>query len=111
MSDSSKYQRLKSYLQTHYNFHANLGQYELGDREQFETEVKWRMISDIIDYVDNLDSEDKDEESDFSSILGDYYYYEQPTAAAATLSAVYGADSVPFHFFGSGSDVVCFDLC
>jgi retron-type reverse transcriptase len=54
----SKYENLKSYLQTHYNFHANLGQYNLGDREQLETEAKWRMISDIMDYVDNLDSED-----------------------------------------------------
>lgn len=62
------------------------------------------MISDIMDYVDNLDSEDKEEESDLLSTLGDYYYYEQQ-------SAVYAADSVPFSYFGSGSDVISFDQC
>jgi hypothetical protein len=99
----SKYEKLKSYLQTHYNFHASLGQFNLGDHEQYETEAKWRMISDIMDYIDNLDSsETKDEEFDFS-ILGDYMYYENQTA-------VFAADSVPLNFYGTGSDVISFDV-
>lgn len=104
----SKYEKLKSYLQTHYNFHANLGQYNLGDREQLESETKWQMISDIVNYIDNLDAEDKDEDPDLFSTLGDFNYYESENYYN---SATYAADSVPLHFFGcEGSDMISFDV-
>jgi hypothetical protein len=104
----SKYENLKSYLQTHYNFHANLGQYNLGDREQLETEAKWRMISDIMDYVDNLDLEDnviKFPKTDDATGIFEFPNY----LSAYGEDMIFGADTVPFNAF-AGTDVISFDV-
>ena len=73
MSGSSKYSRLVQYLRTHYTFHAGLGQFNLGERENTESEAKWSLISDIMDFVDNLDLEDlkNDKIIEFPSSLDD----------------------------------------
>lgn len=104
----SKYEKLKSYLQTHYNFHANLGQYNLGDREQLESESKWRMISDIMDYVDNLDAEDnviKFPKTDTATGIFEFPNY----LSAYGEDLIFAADSVPFYGC-EGSDMISFDI-
>lgn len=104
----SKYEKLKSYLQTHYNFHANLGQFNLGDREQFESEVKWRLISDIMDYIDNLDLEDKVIE--FPKTDNATGIFEFPNYLSSYgEDMIFAADTVPFYGVG-GSDVISFDV-
>lgn len=49
------YLKLKNYLQTKYDYYANLGKYNLGDREGLESEYKWRLLCDIMEYVDTLE--------------------------------------------------------
>ena len=55
MSCSNKYDKLVQFINTHHQFHANLGQFVLGDRQQYESEAVWRFICDMKDYIDNLD--------------------------------------------------------
>ena len=55
MSCSNKYDKLVQFINTHYQFHANLGQFALGDRQQYESEAVWRFMCDVKDYIDNLD--------------------------------------------------------
>ena len=60
MSCSNKYDKLVQFINTHYNFHANLGQFVLGDRQQYESEAVWRFVCDVKDYIDNLDAGKED---------------------------------------------------
>lgn len=49
------YQKLKQYLQTKYDYHANIGRFNLGDREGLESEYKWRLLCDIMEYIDTIE--------------------------------------------------------
>jgi hypothetical protein len=55
MMKKSKYSQLKSYLETKHSYYADLGKYNLGDRESMESEYKWRLLCDIMEYVDSLE--------------------------------------------------------
>lgn len=49
------YNKLKGYLQTKYDYYANLGRFNLGDREGLESEYKWRLLCDIMEYIDTIE--------------------------------------------------------
>ena len=55
MKQDNKYNQLKSYLTLKYDYYASLGKYELGEREDSESEHKWRLISDIMEFIDGME--------------------------------------------------------
>ena len=54
----SNYDKLKSYLNAKYEYLAAMGQHNLSEREGAECEYQWRMMIDIMEYVDKLDEMD-----------------------------------------------------
>jgi len=52
---SDKYEQLKSYLNSKYEYLAAMGKHNLPEREGYECEYQWRMILDIMEYIDKLD--------------------------------------------------------
>lgn len=63
-----KYELLKEYLNTKYTYYANLGKFNVTGREAIESEVAWRFISDIMDYVDQLDVDEYNLENKVSDL-------------------------------------------
>ena len=59
MSRSSKYEKLVEYLKTHYTYQLKLNSFSLGNREQNEDDVKRQVYADIMDFVENLESEEE----------------------------------------------------
>jgi hypothetical protein len=55
MKQDNKYNQLKAYLSLKYDYYASLGKYELGEREDSESEHKWRLISDIMEFIDGME--------------------------------------------------------
>lgn len=55
---NSNYERLKKYIETKYDYYAALGQFGLGDRESLESEVSWKIFSDLIEFIDNMEIHD-----------------------------------------------------
>lgn len=51
----NNYHKLKSYIETKYNYHASLGQYSLGERESLESSISWRNYSDLMEFIDNME--------------------------------------------------------
>ena len=89
MSCSNKYDKLVQFINTHYNFHANLGQFVLGDRQQYESEAVWRFVCDLKDYIDNLDAGKEDSNVvDFPRI--------RPTLVSTGNTALYDYDNLTF---------------
>jgi len=135
MSSSNKYDKLVQFINTHYNFHANLGQFALGDRQQYESEAVWRFMCDVKDYIDNLDAGREDSNviefprerptlvsygnTANTTFDNDYIFMEDSIDFSDpdgfTVSAdfptgnFYAADTVPFDF-GSGQDRISFDV-
>lgn len=54
----SNYDKLKSYLNAKYEYLASMGKHNLSEREGAECEYQWRMMIDIMEYVDKLDEMD-----------------------------------------------------
>lgn len=54
----SNYDKLKSYLNAKYEYLAEMGKHNLSEREGAECEYQWRMMIDIMEYVDKLDEMD-----------------------------------------------------
>lgn len=54
----SNYDKLKSYLNAKYEYLAAMGKHNLSEREGAECEYQWRMMIDIMEYVDKLDEMD-----------------------------------------------------
>lgn len=55
----TNYERLKGYLNAKYEYLAAMGKHTLPEREGLECEYQWRMILDIMEYVDKLDELDQ----------------------------------------------------
>lgn len=51
----TNYERLKGYLNAKYEYLAAMGKHTLPEREGLECEYQWRMMIDIMEYVDKLD--------------------------------------------------------
>ena len=54
----TNYERLKAYLNAKYEYLAAMGKHTLPEREGLECEYQWRMMIDIMEYVDRLDEMD-----------------------------------------------------
>ena len=54
----SNYDKLKSYLNAKYEYLVAMGKHNLSEREGAECEYQWRMMIDIMEYVDKLDEMD-----------------------------------------------------
>jgi len=50
-----KYFKIKEYVRAKYDYLASLGRLELGDREGLETDIQWKLISDMMEYMDQLE--------------------------------------------------------
>ena len=133
MSCSNKYDKLVQFINTHYQFHANLGQFALGDRQQYESEAVWRFMCDVKDYIDNLDSGREDSNviefpRERPSLVSygntaamdsmDYITFDDDLCLSldSTITGLEdfdagAADTVSFiNDFGSGQDRISFDV-
>ena len=133
MSCSNKYDKLVQFINTHHQFHANLGQFVLGDRQQYESEAVWRFICDMKDYIDNLDQGKEESnvlqfprERPHLDLIGDIGYGntasmdyisfdEDLDLGFSSINAelppvnMYAADSVSIDW-GTGQDHISFDV-
>lgn len=50
-----KYFKIKDYVRAKYDYLASLGRLELGDRESLETDIQWRLISDMMEFMDQIE--------------------------------------------------------
>ena len=133
MSCSNKYDKLVQFINTHYQFHANLGQFALGDRQQYESEAVWRFMCDVKDYIDNLDAGREDSNviefpRERQSLVSygntaamdsmDYITFDDDLCLSldSTITGLEdfdagAADTVSFiNDFGSGQDRISFDV-
>ena len=69
MSRSSKYEKLVEYLKTHYTYQLKLNSFSLGNREQTEDDVKRQVYADIMDFVENLESEEEIKEKHKNNLI------------------------------------------
>ena len=51
----TKYSKVKEYVRAKYDYLASLGRLELGDREGFETEIQWRLVSDMMEFMEEME--------------------------------------------------------
>ena len=51
----SKYSKVKQYVRAKYDYLASLGRLELGDREGLETEIQWRLVADMMEYMEQME--------------------------------------------------------
>ena len=55
----AKYEKLKEYVKVKYDYISQMGRLEhLGDRESYEMDIKWRMICDISEFIDEIELND-----------------------------------------------------
>ena len=66
---NNKYNQLKSYLTVKYDYYASLGRYTvMGDREAMESEAKWRMISDIMEFIDAMELQEEIKKNEVNTL-------------------------------------------
>ena len=90
MSCSPKYNKLVEYLKTHYTYQLKLNSFSLGNREQTEDDVKRQVYADIMDFVENLESEEEIKEKHKNNLI------------PLDFSATHAADTVSFDFRPDG---------
>ena len=86
MSCSPKYNKLVEYLKTHYTYQLKLNSFSLGNREEREDSIKRTIYGDIMDFVENLESEEEIKEKHKNNLI------------SLDFSATPAADTVPFTF-------------
>ena len=69
MSCSSKYNKLVEYLKTHYTYQLKLNSFTLGNREEREDSIKRTIYGDIMDFVENLESEEEIKENHKNNLI------------------------------------------
>ena len=93
MSCSPKYEKLVEYLKTHYTYQLRLNSFSLGNREQTEDDVKRQVYADIMDFVENLESEEEIKEKHKNNLIPIDF---SGTLAADTVSFDFKPDSLTF---------------
>ena len=93
MSRSGKYNKLVEYLKTHYTYQLKLNSFSLGNREQTEDDVKRQVYADIMDFVENLESEEEIKEKHKNNLIPLDF---SGTLAADTVSFDFKPDSLTF---------------
>ena len=69
MSCSPKYNKLVEYLKTHYTYQLKLNSFALGNREEREDSIKRTIYGDIMDFVENLESEEEIKENHKNNLI------------------------------------------
>ena len=86
MSCSPKYNKLVEYLKTHYTYQLKLNSFSLGNREQTEDDVKRQVYADVMEFIENLESEEEIKEKHKNNLI------------SLDFDRVNAADTVPFSF-------------
>jgi len=93
MSCSPKYEKLVEYLKTHYTYQLKLNSFSLGNREQTEDDVKRQVYADIMDFVENLESEEEIKEKHKNNLIPIEFPHVN---AADTVSFDFRPDTITF---------------
>ena len=94
MSCSPKYQKLVEYLKTHYTYQLKLNSFSLGNREEREDSIKRTIYGDIMDFVENLESEEEIKEKHKNNLIP--LDFSPVAMAADTVSFDFKPDSLTF---------------
>ena len=94
MSCSSKYEKLVEYLKTHYTYQLKLNSFALGNREEREDSIKRTIYGDIMDFVENLESEEEIKERHKNNLIP--LDFSPVAMAADTVSFDFKPDSLTF---------------
>tara|TARA_Y100001956_G_C4025869_1_gene144009 strand:- start:61 stop:585 length:525 start_codon:yes stop_codon:yes gene_type:complete len=86
MSCSPKYEKLVEYLKTHYTYQLKLNSFSLGNREQNEDDVKRQVYADVMEFIENLESEEELKDKHKNNLI------------PLDFSSTHAADTVPFNF-------------
>ena len=93
MSCSPKYEKLVEYLKTHYTYQLKLNSFSLGNREEREDAIKRQIYGDIMDYIENLESEQEIKDKHKNNLIPlDFGHVN----AADTVSLNFTTDAVTF---------------
>ena len=93
MSCSPKYNKLVEYLKTHYTYQLKLNSFSLGNREEREDSIKRTIYGDIMDFVENLESEEEIKENHKNNLIPlDFGHVN----AAETVSFDFRPDTITF---------------
>ena len=93
MSCSPKYNKLVEYLKTHYTYQLKLNSFALGNREEREDSIKRTIYGDIMDFVENLESEEEIKENHKNNLIPlDFGHVN----AAETVSFDFRPDTITF---------------
>ncbi len=93
MSCSGKYNKLIEYLKTHYTYQLKLNSFSLGNREQTEDDVKRQVYADVMEFVENLESEEEIKENHKNNLIPlDFGHVN----AADTVSFDFRPDTITF---------------
>ena len=93
MSCSPKYNKLVEYLKTHYTYQLKLNSFSLGNREEREDAIKRQIYGDIMDYIENLESEQEIKDKHKNNLIPlDFGHVN----AADTVSLNFTTDAVTF---------------
>jgi uncharacterized lipoprotein NlpE involved in copper resistance len=65
----SKYSKVKQYVRAKYDYLASLGRLELGDREGLETEIQWRLVADMMEFMEEMEFSESRTNSNTNSKL------------------------------------------
>ena len=93
MSCSGKYNKLIEYLKTHYTYQLKLNSFSLGNREQTEDDVKRQVYADVMEFVENLETEEEIKENHKNNLIPIDF---SATHAADTISFDFKPDSLTF---------------
>ena len=91
MSCSPKYEKLVEYLKTHYTYQLKLNSFSLGNREQNEDDVKRQVYADVMEFIENLESEEELKDKHKNNLI------------PLDFSHTYAADTISF---SSNSDLI-----
>ena len=94
MSCSPKYNKLVEYLKTHYTYQLKLNSFALGNREEREDSIKRTIYGDIMDFVENLESEEEIKERHKNNLIP--LDFSPVAMAADTVSFDFRPDTITF---------------
>ena len=93
MSCSSKYEKLVEYLKTHYTYQLKLNNFDVGNNENSEASIKRNVYGQIMDFVENLETQEELKEKQKSNLIP--VDFGTP-AGADTVSLDFTTDPITF---------------
>ena len=98
MSCSSKYEKLVEYLKTHYTYQLKLNNFDVGNNENSEASIKRNVYGQIIEFVENLETQEELKEKQKSNLIPVDFSMSGVTTlgAADTVSLDFTTDPITF---------------